>query len=324
MKTAKNRKCIISTGIRVLDIEEAAVKRLKKLIVMDFESAVEMLFNCRCRIMVTGMGKVGIIGRKIAATFASTGSPAYFVHPEEALHGDLGMIVKNDVVVALSNSGETEELMRTVNVIKKIGAKIISITGDKESTLAKYSDLVLDVSVKREACPMNLVPTASCIAALAMGDALAIALLEKRGFSPEDYAFYHPGGSIGKRLLTIKHIMRKNEKAPIVSMQQTVMQTLKAISDAGAGTAAIINNKGILVGVFSDGDLRRTMQKDHNALNKSISLFMTANPKAVYADTLISEALRMVKEKSIGTLVVIDKKKHPIGIVDERDILGLA
>lgn len=324
METAKNRKSIINTGIRVLDIEEAAVKRLKKHIGKDFECAVEMLFNCRGRIMVTGMGKVGIVGRKIAATFASTGSPAYFVHPEEALHGDLGMIVSNDIVVALSNSGETEELMRTVNMIKKIGAKIISITGDTESTLAKYSDLVLDVSVEREACPMNLVPTASCVAALAMGDALAIALLEKRGFSPEDYAFYHPGGSIGKRVLTIKHIMRQNEKAPVVPMHKTVMQTLKAISDAGAGTAAIVNNKGILVGVFSDGDLRRTMQKDPDALRKKISLFMTTNPKTVCSDTLVSEALRMVKEKSIGTLVVIDKKKKPIGIVDERDILGLA
>jgi len=324
MKSKRNTNSSIKTGIRVLDIEEAAVKKLKKRIDKDFERAVEMLYNCHGRIMVTGMGKVGIIGRKIAATFASTGSPAYFVHPEEALHGDLGMIVKDDLVVALSNSGETEELMRTVNVIKKIGAEIISITGDRNSTLAKYSDLVLDVSVEREACPMNLVPTASCVAALAMGDALAIALLEKHGFSPEDYAFYHPGGSIGKRVLTIKHIMRKNEKAPVVSKEKTVMETLRAISAAGAGTAAIVDSKGVLAGVFSDGDLRRTLQKDCEALNKKISLFMTTAPKTVFADTLVAEALRMVKEKSVGTLVVVDKKRRPIGIVDERDLLGLA
>jgi arabinose-5-phosphate isomerase len=324
MKIRQVNNSAIEIGKRVLDIEEAAVRHLKKFINRSFEHAVEMLYNCKGRIMVTGMGKAGIIGRKIAATFASTGSPAYFVHPEEALHGDLGMIVKNDVVLSLSNSGETEELLRVITVIKKIGAKIISMTGDEDSSLAQYSDIVLNVSVHREACPMNLVPTASCIAALAMGDALAIALLERRGFSPEDYAFYHPGGSIGKRLLTIKHIMRKKDKSPVILMDKTVLETLNCISAAGAGTAAIVNSKGVLAGVFSDGDFRRTMQKDKDALEKKISAFMTKDPKTVFSDTLVAEALRTIKEKSVGTLVVVDKKHRPIGIVDERDLLGLA
>ena len=330
-KNTKKKKSstddIIAIGRRVLDIEKSALTNLKKRIDSNFRRAVEMLLSCKGRLMVTGMGKAGIIGRKIAATFASTGTPAYFVHPEEALHGDLGMIVKNDIVLALSNSGETEELLRVIMlivVIKKIGAKIISLTGNKESKLARYSDLVLDISVSREACPMNLVPTASCVASLAMGDALAMALLEKRGFSPEDYAFYHPAGSIGKKLLTIKHIMRKKNKTPIVTVNNTVLETLHAISAASAGTASIINSKGTLVGVFSDGDLRRTMEKDKSALNKKISLFMTRDPKTVYGETLVAEALRTVKEKSVGTLLVVDKKLRPIGIVDERDLLGLA
>ena len=318
---------VIATGRRVLEIEKAALSDLKKKIDGSFVRAVEMLLACKGRVMVTGMGKAGIIGRKIAATFASTGTPAYFVHPEEAMHGDLGMVVSNDIVLAVSNSGETEELLRVVTLItmiKKIGARIISITGDKGSTLARHSDLVIDISVEREACPMNLVPTASCVASLAMGDALAMALLEERGFSPEDYAFYHPGGSIGRRLLMIKHIMRKKNKTPIVTQNQTVLKALERISAARAGTASIVDSKGRLVGVFSDGDLRRTMQKDHDALAKKISLFMTRDPKTVYQETLVAEALRIIKEKDVGTLVVIDKKGKPIGIVDERDLLGLA
>ncbi len=330
-KTAKKNKAgsdkVIAIGKRVLDIERAALTDLRKRIDNNFRRAVEMLLSCKGRIMVTGMGKAGIIGRKIAATFASTGTPAYFVHPEEALHGDLGMIIKNDIVLAISNSGETEELLRVITLIvmiKKIGARIISLTGNKQSTLARHSDLVLDISVSREACAMNLVPTASCVASLAMGDALAMALLERRGFSPEDYAFYHPGGTIGKRLLMIKHIMRKKNRTPIVTERNTVLETLHAISNAGAGTASIVNSKRTLVGVFSDGDLRRTMEKDADALDKKIALFMTTDPKTVYAETLVAEALRTVKEKSVGTLVVIDKKRRPIGIVDERDLLGLA
>ena len=318
---------IEAIGKRVIAIEIDALGSLNGRIDDDFRRAVRMLLECKGRVMVTGMGKAGIIGRKIAATFASTGTPAYFVHPEEALHGDLGMIMHDDIVLAISNSGETEELLRVVTLIvmvKKIGASIISMTGNKESTLARHSDLVLDISVAREACPMDLVPTASCVAALAMGDAIAMALLECRGFSPEDYAFYHPGGSIGRKLLTIKHVMRKGNRTPVVSEDSTVLETLDAITKAGAGTASIVDSNNVLVGVFSDGDLRRTLLQDKDALKQKISAFMTREPKTVREETLVAEALRTVKEKSVGSLVVVDVNNHPIGIVDERDLLGLA
>ncbi len=314
-------------GKKVLQIESEAIVGLIHKVNDSFEKAVEMMYNCKGRIIVTGMGKAGIIGHKIAATFSSTGTPSYFVHPVEALHGDLGMIAENDIVLAISNSGETEEILRIITLletIKKIGARIIAMTGDAESTLAKHSDLIIDISVKREACPMNLVPTASSTAALSMGDALAVALLEKRGFSPEDYAFYHPGGSIGKRLLKIKHIMRKKNLTPVVHKDTLIIDALHKITKAHAGIVSVVDDKGRLIGVFTDGDLRRSIEKDETASRKEIWRFMSKNPTAVTGDMLVAEGLRIVKEKDIGALVVVDKNRKPIGIVDERDLLGLA
>lgn len=311
----------------VFAIEGKAVLSLGKRVGEDFEKAVEMMASCRGRIIVTGMGKVGIIGQKLATTLSSTGTPAYFVHPQEALHGDLGMIARDDIVIAISSSGETEEVLRVVtllNTVKKIGAKILSLTANPESTLGKNSDLSIDISVKREACPMNLVPTASSAAALAMGDALAMALLERKGLSLEDYAYYHPGGAIGRKILKIKHVMRRKKVSPIVRCGTKIIDALHKVSKAHAGMVSIVNDKGVLVGVFTDGDLRRSIEKDQECAEKEIDGFMTRNPVSVRPDTLVAEALRLVKEKDVGALVVTDKRGRPIGMVDERDLLGLA
>jgi len=311
----------------VLAIEADAIRRLADQLDDQFDAAVNMIDGCQGRIVVTGMGKTGVIGRKIAATLASTGTPAYFVHPEEALHGDLGMIVRNDIVLALSNSGETEEVLRVVTLIetiKKIGAGIVAMTGDPNSTLASHADVVINVAVEREAGPMNLVPTASTTAALAMGDALAVALLCRKGFSPEDYAFYHPGGSIGRKLLTVSHVMRQQNVTPVVHEGALIIDALHEVSRAHAGTVSVVNDEGRLIGVFSDGDLRRSIEKDEGAPRKPIGQFMTRNPTTVTPEVLVAEALRTVKDRDIGALIVIDPDDRPIGIVDERDLLGLA
>lgn len=311
----------------VLATEAAAIEQLAAQLDEQFDAAVEMINTCAGRVIVTGMGKMGIIGRKTAATLASTGTPAYFVHPEEALHGDLGMIVRNDIVLALSSSGETEEVLRVVTLIetiKKIGARIIAMTGNPGSTLAAHADIVISVAVEREAGPMDLVPTASTTAALAMGDALAVALLCRRGFSPEDYAFYHPGGSIGRKLLKIRHVMRQQNVTPVVHEDALIIDALHEVSRAHAGTVSIVNDEGRLVGVFSDGDLRRSIEKDEGAPRQPIGRFMTKNPTTVTPEVLAAEALRTVKDRDIGALIVVDPDQRPIGIVDERDLLGLA
>lgn len=311
----------------VFAIEAEAVLSLRERLGEDFEKAVEMMDACRGRIIVTGMGKAGIIGQRLAATLSSTGTPAYFVHPQEALHGDLGMIARDDLVIAISKSGETDEVLRVVTLlttIKKIGAKILSLTGSPHSTLATISDLNIDISVKREACPMDLVPTASSAAALAMGDALAMALLDRKGLNLEDYAYYHPGGAIGRKILKIKHVMRKKKVSPVVPCGTKVIDALREVSKAHAGMVSIVNGKGVLAGVFTDGDLRRAIERDRQAPQKKIDVFMTRNPVTVGPETLVAEALRVVKEKDIGALVVTDKEGRPVGMVDERDLLGLA
>jgi arabinose-5-phosphate isomerase len=324
-KPNKSRSAEIAEN--VFAIEAAAVSSLSRKLGESFDKAVEMMHACHGRIIVTGMGKAGIIGHKLATTLSSTGTPAYFVHPEEALHGDLGMIARDDLLIAISNSGETEEVVRVItllNTVKKIGAKILALTGDLRSTIAQNSDLTLDVSVEREACPMNLVPTASSAAALAMGDALAMALLERKGFSPEDYAYYHPGGAIGRRVLKIKHVMRQKKSSPVVASGTKVIDALHKITQAHAGIVSIVNEEGVLLGVFTDGDLRRAIEQDQQAAQKEIDTFMTRDPVTASPETLVAEALRLVKEKDIGALVVTDKKGKPVGMVDERDLLGLA
>jgi arabinose-5-phosphate isomerase len=310
-------------GKRVLQIEADAIANLVQFVDESFDAAVNTLFCCKSRVIITGMGKPGLIGRKIAATLASTGTPSLFLHPAEAIHGDLGMVTKDDVVIAISHSGETEEIVKLLNTIKKIGAKLIAITGNTTSTLARNSDVVLHVPIDKEACPLNLAPTASTTAQLAMGDALAIALLEKRGFKPEDFALYHPGGSLGKKLLTVKDIMRKDSDNPIVKRTITVKEALLAITGARAGSCSVVDEKGVLIGIFTDGDLRRHFEKQGavDLATLTIEKVMTHSPCSINQDKLAAEALNVLREKKIDELPVIDDQGCAVGLLDVQDLL---
>lgn len=313
----------IERAKEVLKIEANGILKLINRIDEKFSEAVELLYKCKGRVVVTGIGKPGIIGRKISATFASTGTPSLFLHPVEAAHGDLGMVVKNDVIVAISNSGETEELIRLIPIIKKIGAKLIVLTGNPNSTLSRYSDICIDIFVTQEACRLGLIPTASTTAALAVGDALAVVLLEKRGFDIKDYAFYHPGGTIGKKLLHVKDLMRTDTSHAVVTENALVKDVLLAITKARAGSATIIDKDGKICGIFTDGDLRRSLEKDPMVTAKPVREFMTHNPITIQPTMLAVEALRIIKERKIDELLVADGGNRALGVVDEKDLLGL-
>lgn len=308
---------------QVLQIESEAIYKLIERIDDTFERAVDLLFTCKGRVVITGMGKPGLIGRKISATLASTGTPSLFLHPAEAIHGDLGMVKKEDVIVAISHSGETEEIVRLLNTIKKIGAKLIAITGNRTSTLAKNSDVILHVEIDKEACPLGLAPTASTTAQLAMGDALAIALLDKRGFKPEDFALYHPGGSLGKKLLLVSDIMRKDNDNPIVTQEMPVKEALLRITGARAGSCSVVDESGVLVGIFTDGDLRRHFESDvsQDLATAQIHTLMTKKPTTIHKDKLAAEALRILREKKIDEIPVIDDEGKPVGLIDVQDLL---
>jgi len=287
---------MIEQGKRVLRIEAAAVADLVERIDERFERAVKIILNCKGRVVVTGMGKSGLIGKKIAATLASTGTPALFLHPAEGIHGDLGMVTRGDAVIALSNSGETEEISKMLPSLKRLGIKIISLTGNPDSTLAKISDVVIDISVKEEACPLGLAPTASTTATLAMGDALAVVLLDQRGFKEEDFACFHPGGSLGKKLLLrVRDLMHVGDAVPMVSEGTLIKDAIYVISSKKMGITGVINASGKLVGVISDGDLRRWMEKTEksgeNLLTKEAKDIMTKKPKTVSKDVLAAEAV---------------------------------
>ena len=306
----------------VLRIEAEAIRRLIPRINDDFEKAVIMLYNCKGRVVITGMGKPGLIAQKISATLSSLGTPSLFLHPGEALHGDLGRVTKDDVVIAISNSGETEEITKLLPMVKKIGAKLIAMTGRMKSTLAEYSDIAIDVSVEKEACSLGLAPTSSTTATLAMGDALAVALLDKRGFNKQDYAFYHPGGALGKRLLLkVEDIMRKGNDNPIVKENALVKDVLLKITKARAGSASVINAKGKLLGIFTDGDLRRHLESDPDLTKKKISQVMTKNPAAIKKGSLAAEAFKILKDKRIDEVPVVNEQGKPIGLLDVQDLL---
>jgi len=309
---------------RVFKIEAQAISRLASRLNANFDKAVETLIGCKGRVVVTGMGKPGIIGRKISATLASTGTPSIFLHPAEAVHGDLGMVVSQDVLLAISNSGETDELTRLLPLLKKIGTPIISVTGCLKSTLAKYSDIVLDVSVEKEACTLNLAPTASTTAMLAMGDAIAVSILEHRGFKAKDFAFYHPGGKLGKQFLLVKEVMRRGSSHPKVRESASVRDVLLKITASRAGCASIVDKNGKLTGIFTDGDLRRSLSKENNIMNKEVSQFMTRKPKVIREDALAAEALQLIKKHNIDEVVVVEAKGKPVGLLDEKDLLGVA
>ncbi len=307
---------------KVLKSESHAILNLVKYVDHQFETALDLIEKCTGRIIITGMGKPGLIGRKIAATLASTGTPSLFLHPAEAVHGDLGMVTKQDVVLAISNSGETEEVTRLLSIIKKIGAGLIAMTGNPKSTLAKHADVVLNIGIDREACPLGLAPTASTAAALAMGDALAICAAKRRGFREEDFAFYHPAGNLGKKLLRVSDIMRKGRLNPTVKPSATVQQALFAITDARAGSCSVIDQKGKLIGIFTDGDLRRHLKENGmKILSYPVAKLATKNPSVIKENRLAAEALQRMRDKKIDELPVVDQNGKAVGLLDVQDLL---
>jgi arabinose-5-phosphate isomerase len=306
----------------VLDIESEAILNLKRSINGQFVEIVEEIVNCPGRVIMTGMGKSGLIAKKLAATLASTGTPSFFLHPAEAIHGDLGMVTIDDIVIALSNSGETNEVLNIVPAIKRIGAKIIAMTGGLDSTLAKNSDYLLNTEVKEEACPLDLAPTASTTATLALGDALAIALLKVRDFKPEDFALYHPGGSLGKKLLLkVDDVLHVREQNPVVNLNANLKETLFTMTSTGMGAANIVDDDGKLVGIITDGDIRRHLEESPDLLNKNAGKIMTINPKTILKDKLAAEALKLMQDNEIEDLPVVNENNKPLGLINFQDLL---
>ena len=316
------QQSFIAQGKRVLEVEAQALREIEQYINADFEHACQLMFHCTGRIIVIGMGKSGHIGNKIAATLASTGTPAFFVHPGEASHGDLGMITREDVVMCISNSGETSEVLGIIHVIKRIGAKMISLTGNPNSTMGKLSDVHVCIKVSQEACPLGLAPTASTTATLVMGDAIAVALLEARGFTADDFALSHPGGSLGKRLLlSLEDVMHTGSATPIVTESQSVKDALIEMSAKGLGMTAIVDENKKLAGLFTDGDLRRILEQRVDIHNTSISQVMTRSCTTAHADMLAAEALNIMERKRINGLIIIDESNTPIGALNMQDLL---
>jgi len=318
-----NKEDIIEVAKKVLKTEAEAISSLVERVGKEFEKAVDMIYNSKGRVVVTGMGKSGIVGKKIAATLASTGTPAFFMHPAEASHGDLGMVTSDDVVIAISNSGETEEILNLIPFLKRFNVNIISITGNNGSTLSKSSDVSIDVSVREEACPIGIVPTASTTAAMAMGDAIAVALIIKRGFKEEDFAFFHPRGSIGKKLfIKVKDLMHIGEELPVVSGETPVSKALIEMSSKRLGHTIVVNEDDLVTGVISDGDIRRGLEKWGGQLfQMKAEEIMTKNPKTISKEELAAKALSVMEKYSITALIIKDLDGRPEGIIHLHDIL---
>jgi arabinose-5-phosphate isomerase len=309
---------------RVLRIEAEAIAGLIDRLDERFEKAVDLLFCCKGRVIVTGMGKSGLIGRKVAATFASTGTPSVFLHAAEALHGDLGVLVAEDVVVAISSSGETEELLELLEAVKRLGIRLVTLTANPRSTLAASSDVVLDIDVKEEACSLNLAPTASTAAALAMGDALAIALLDRRGFREEDFAALHPGGKLGKKLRRVESLMHSGDDLPRVSAKAAIPDVIYEMSRKGLGLAAVVDGDNRLLGIVTDGDLRRMMQKrKKDTLDMTAEECMTRHPVTLARTELAASALRLMEEKKITSVLIVDGDRRLEGVVHIHDLWTL-
>ncbi len=306
----------------VINIEQQAIAELLQYIDDSFEHACQLMFSCQGRVIVIGMGKSGHIGGKIAATLASTGTPAFFVHPGEASHGDLGMITKDDVVLTISNSGETSEVLAIIPVIKRIGAKLISMTGNTDSTLAKLADTHVCIKVSTEACPLGLAPTSSTTATLVMGDALAVALLNARGFTADDFALSHPGGSLGKRLLLrLSDIMHQGERLPVVNEKALIKDALVEMSLKGLGMTAVIDDDDKLVGLFTDGDLRRILDLRIDIHQDNIATVMTTSPTVAQADMLAAQALNIMEDKKINGLIIVNENQQAVGAMNMHDLL---
>lgn len=318
-----NHEQIRRLGRTVIEIEAKMIQNLVDRIDDDFVSACEFLHQCKGRIAVMGVGKSGHIGKKIAATLASTGSPAFFIHPSEARHGDIGMLTANDVLICLSNSGESEEIVSILPVVKRFGIPLISLTGKSQSTLAKSATINLDVSVEKEACPLGLAPTSSTTAALVMGDALAMALLSKRGFNEDDFALSHPGGTLGRRLLLlVDEIMHKDDNIPIVTTSANLQKALVEMTQKKLGMTTVVDENGELTGVFTDGDLRRAFDQNIDIQSTNIKDVMSLNPKTITTHTLAAEALGIMENNKITCLIVTEpNSQKPAGIIHIHDIL---
>lgn len=315
-------KNITDLAKEVLEIEAHSILKLKNSINGSFEKAIEILYACKGRVIITGMGKSGLIGKKIAATLSSTGTPSYFLHPAESIHGDSGIITREDVIIAISNSGETQELLNLLPLIKRFGVPMIALTGGLNSILARTSDITLDISVEREACPLNKAPTASTTATLAMGDALAVCLLEKRGFTEDDFLVFHPGGALGKGFLySVSELMLTGEKLPLANEDEKFTDVIELISEKKLGVAILTDKNGIMTGVLTDGDIRRTLIKHHDVKNLKAKDVMTVNPKTILPNELAAKALHLMEKYSITALTITDENKKPVGVLHIHDLL---
>ena len=303
----------------VLEAESCAIRELIDRLDSSFEEAVGLIAGCSGRIVTSGVGKSGIICQKIAATLSSTGTPAFFMHPAEAIHGDIGMLTEGDVMIALSNSGETEEIMRLLPFVKRLGVPLIAMVGSVGSSLAREGDVVLDVSIREEACPLGLAPTASTTAALAMGDALAMALVERRGFSAEQFAARHPGGNLGKRFLRVRDLMHTGDRLPRVPLEAPLEEVILEIDSKGFGTTSVVDGAGRLVGIITDGDLRRLWRRDRG-LEARAADAMTPNPRTIDADELAAAALELMERYHITSLLILDGDRRPDGIIHLHDL----
>lgn len=312
----------IRIGKRTIQMELEAISTLSKRIDESFNKACELIRQCKGKVIVTGMGKSGHIGNKIAATLASTGTPAFFVHPGEASHGDLGMITKEDVVIAISNSGNSAEVTTILPLLKRLNIPLISMAGNSDSSLAQAANVNLDISVECEACPLDLAPTSSTTVTLIMGDALAVALLEAKGFTAEDFAFSHPGGTLGKRLLLkVENVMQQGESIPSVKLDTSLNHALLEMTQKGLGMTTVLNTDGSLAGIFTDGDLRRALDSGADIREINITQVMNHSPSTIRPDILAAEALAIMEEKSITSLVAINNEQHPIGVIHLHDLL---
>ncbi|MCF7870002.1 MAG: KpsF/GutQ family sugar-phosphate isomerase [Candidatus Omnitrophica bacterium] len=317
-----NKKTILNWAKDVFITEAEGLENVKTKLGKDFFESIKITSKCKGRLIISGMGKAGIIGQKFSATLSSTGTSSFWLHAAEAVHGDLGRIKKNDIVIILSYSGQTDEIKSLIPFIKKIGSKIIAITGNIKSNLAQYSDVVIDVAVDKEACGLGLAPTTSTTAMLAVCDAISVVLQKIKGFKEKDFASFHPRGSLGRKLLLkVSDIMRKKKSNPVVSTEALVDQVLLKITSAHAGAATVVDKKNKIIGIFTDGDLRRNLKKDRNILNKKVKLVMSAKPTVIKDSDLASQALKILEKKKIDELPVVDKNNHPVGMLDIQDLI---
>lgn len=313
---------ILNAAKEVLEIESRSVEALSERLDSSFVKAINILYACKGRVVISGMGKSGLVGRKIAATMSSTGTPSYFLHPAESTHGDSGILTKDDVVIAISNSGETAELLKLLPIVKRLGIQIIALVGNVNSTLGNISDVTLDIGVEKEACPLNKAPTASTTATLAMGDALAICLLKKRGFTAEDFLLFHPSGSLGKGFLyTVKELMHSDFELPVISATDKFTDAIKIITEKRLGIGVVTDNNGKTIGVVSDGDIRRAIMKEHDAEILMVKDVMNSNPKFIEEKDLAAKALQIMEKYSITSLLVNDENGSPKGIIHIHDLL---